>query len=163
MSESEQKTERQTEPQPGATKILLRVLFLVPLLIFAGTMVYLFAGLDPDRDPSAIPSAREGKPAPEVNLGAIPGGDTPGLTSADLSSDGLKLVNVFASWCVPCRAEHPLITRLAEETDVPVYGINYKDKAADALGWLAELGNPFTRIGYDETGQDLLPLIEAQQ
>ena len=69
----EQTPDRQTEPAPSATKILIRVLFLVPLIVFGATMVYLFAGLDPERDPSAIPSAREGKPAPDVDLAAIPG------------------------------------------------------------------------------------------
>ena len=66
--------EQQAEPQPGATKILIRVLFLAPLIVFGATMVYLFAGLDPQRDPSSIPSAREGNPAPEVALDPIPGG-----------------------------------------------------------------------------------------
>ena len=63
------------------------------------------------------------------------------------------MVNVFASWCIPCRVEHPIITRLAERDDVAVFGLNYKDKPEDAKAWLAELGDPYDRIGADRDGR----------
>ena len=71
---------------------------------------------------------------------------------ADLDAPGVKLVNFFASWCGPCRAEHPILMDLAAE-GVPVIGINYKDKSADAARWLKELGNPYAAIGHDEPGR----------
>src|SRR3546814_1897837 len=69
--------------------------------------------------------------------------------SADLAGSGVVMVNFFASWCVPCRAEHPHLTAFVEETGIPLYGINHRDKPEDAAAWLAELGNPYRRIGAD--------------
>ena len=142
-----------SEETPRAMKILIRVLFIVPLLIFAGTLGYLYFGLDPDRDPRAVPSALIDKPAPEFALPAVPGLDTPGLSRADLEGGEPVLLNVFASWCVPCRAEHPVLSQLVEERGVTLYGIDYKDKAEDAVAWLEELGNPYAAIGHDENGR----------
>jgi cytochrome c biogenesis protein CcmG/thiol:disulfide interchange protein DsbE len=131
----------------------LRWLFLLPLVLFltialaAGWL--LMAGADPHR----LPSTLIDQPAPAFELPPLPGVDRPGLAQADLVGAGPKLVNVFASWCVPCRVEHPLLLRLAEEGTVPVYGINWKDKAEDAANWIAELGNPYARIGHDPSGR----------
>src|SRR3546814_17185691 len=72
-----------------------------------------------------------------------------GLATADLAGSGVAMVNFFASWCVPCRAEHPHLTAFVEETGIPLYGINHRDKPEDAAAWLAELGNPYRRIGAD--------------
>ena len=91
-----------------------------------------------------------GKPVPQFVLPAI-FGRAEGFQTADLKGQ-VALVNIFASWCVPCRAEHPLITQLARSGVVPIYGINYKDKAPDALAWLKELGDPYTKIGADTDG-----------
>jgi cytochrome c biogenesis protein CcmG, thiol:disulfide interchange protein DsbE len=86
---------------------------------------------------------------PEFQLPALEGGD--GLSSEDLKGR-VSLVNVFASWCVPCRVEHPVLMRLAEE-GVPIFGINYKDPPDQAKAWLAELGDPFEKIGADRNGR----------
>lgn len=91
-------------------------------------------------------SALQGRAAP--NLSLEPLADTPLLTRADLRGRGLVMVNFWASWCVPCRAEHPLLTALAE-AGTPVYGVNYRDAPGDALAFLEELGNPFARLGAD--------------
>ena len=101
-------------------------------------------------DTAAIPSVQEGAPAPDLALDPL--GETPLLTRADLNSGDLVIVNFFASWCPPCRAEHPTLTALAE-AGVPLFGVNYRDRTDHALGFLAELGNPYTRLGRDEVGR----------
>ena len=127
--------------------------FILPSLIFLGVVAFSLWGLLSDRDPSQVPSALIDKPLPEFDLPPIEGMGGPGLSSAALADGEVKIINVFASWCVPCRAEHPVIERLAGEHGVPVYGINYKDKPADARLWLAELGNPYKAIGVDGKGR----------
>jgi cytochrome c biogenesis protein CcmG/thiol:disulfide interchange protein DsbE len=126
-----------------------RLLFLLPVLIFLVVAGYFLWGLGPERDPKNIPSVMIDKPTPTFDLAAVPGLDAPGLATADLAQGQVVMVNFFASWCVPCRAEHPFLTALTEETGVPLYGINHRDKPEDAAAWLAELGNPYTRIGAD--------------
>jgi cytochrome c biogenesis protein CcmG/thiol:disulfide interchange protein DsbE len=128
---------------------LRRLLYLVPVLVFAGVGIGLALGLT--RDPSILPSALIGKEVPEFDLPPVEGLDRPGLSSADLKGR-VVLVNVFASWCVPCRAEHPLLMRLADQ-GVAIYGINYKDKPDQIDAWLGELGDPFRRIGADRSGR----------
>lgn len=129
------------------------LLFALPLLVFALAAGFFLWGLHPDRDPDSIPSTRLGKPAPTFALPAIEGVERPGLESADLSGQGVVMVNIFASWCLPCKAEHPLLTKLAEHEGVTLMGINYQDKAVDAAKWLDELGNPYSRIGADSNGR----------
>ncbi len=126
-----------------------RLWFALPLATFLGVAAYLAIGLT--RDPSAVPSALIDKPVPRFALPPLPGHDT-GLTSADLVGRP-QLVNVFASWCVPCRIEHPLLMQLAELTGVTVRGINYKDPSQDALAWLERFGNPYASIGVDSDGR----------
>jgi cytochrome c biogenesis protein CcmG, thiol:disulfide interchange protein DsbE len=128
---------------------LRRLLYLVPVLVFAGVGIGLALGLT--RDPSILPSVLIGKEVPEFDLPPVEGLDRPGLSSADLKGR-VVLVNVFASWCVPCRAEHPLLMRLADQ-GVEIYGINYKDKPDQIDAWLGELGDPFQRIGADRSGR----------
>jgi cytochrome c biogenesis protein CcmG, thiol:disulfide interchange protein DsbE len=124
-----------------------KLLYVLPALIFVGLAAAFYAGLG--RDPSIVPSALIGKPAPNFALPALLDGK-PGVANADLKAKTV-LVNMFASWCVPCRAEHPLLMRLASQ-GVPIYGIDYKDKPEDAKAWLGELGDPYQRLGADPTG-----------
>ena len=97
-------------------------------------------------DATSLPSAQEGSLAPALSL--VPLGDTPLLTHEALQGEEIAIVNFFASWCPPCRAEHPTLTALAD-AGVPLYGVNYRDRDAQALGFLEELGNPYDLIGAD--------------
>ncbi len=127
-----------------------RLLFVLPLLVFGIVAGYFFAQLG--EDPSIVPSALIDKPVPEFETGPLLE-DKPGLATGDFKTGKAVLVNIWASWCIPCRAEHPLITRLARDEGMTIYAINYKDKRADAIGWLNELGDPYQRIGFDESGR----------
>ena len=127
-----------------------RALYLLPVALFLVLAGYFAVALRPGRDPSLLPSALIDKPAPDFALAGLDG--TPGLSLASLKGQ-VAVVNFFASWCVPCRAEEPLLLRLAEQEHVPLYGIAYKDKPADAQRYLAQLGDPYRRIGLDESGR----------
>ncbi len=127
----------------------LSPMLLAPLVIFAGFSGLALGGLFRD-DPEALPSTLKGRVAPAVVV--TPLGDKPELKDSDLRKDGLKIVNFWASWCAPCRAEHPNLTLLAEQ-GIPIYGVNYKDEPQNALGFLAELGDPYKAIGADESGR----------
>lgn len=124
-------------------------LFLVPPFAFALLAGLFFLGMQRD-DPQALPSARVGQEAPPVALEPL--GSLPAFDDAALRAPGVKLVNYWASWCAPCRAEHPSLEALAAE-GIPIYGINYKDEADKALGFLGELGNPYAGIGADASGR----------
>ncbi|MGX9355383.1 DsbE family thiol:disulfide interchange protein [Roseobacteraceae bacterium S113] len=131
-----------------------RLLLAVPLLIVVVMGAFFFWGLNPDRDPNAVPSALISQPAPDFDLGPLDGAGVPGLSKADLVGRvDVSVVNVFASWCLPCRAEHPMLTRLAREEGFDLMGINYLDQAKAAAEWLEELGNPYVRIGFDLQGR----------
>ena len=127
----------------------LSPLVLAPPLLFAGLAAMFYIGMQRE-DPDALPSARAGQPAPAVALQPL--GDDPLLTDEVLAEGGAKLVNFWASWCGPCRAEHPFLVELAEE-GVPIHGINYKDDPANALAFLEELGSPYVANGADPTGR----------
>ena len=104
-------------------------------------------------DPRGVPSALLGKAPPDFALPAPEGGSLPTFAAADLRAPGRPvLVNFFASWCVPCVIEHPQLMRLSQ-AGVPIFGIAYKDKAADALGFLQRRGNPYQRLAADEAGR----------
>ncbi|MCJ9754436.1 DsbE family thiol:disulfide interchange protein [Neorhizobium sp. BETTINA12A] len=147
----------ETGNQPAPRKSLARyALPLIPLVIFlgfagvAGKMLY-----DQDvngRDVSAIPSALIGKKAPSLALPPLEGSNTAALTTAAIDGK-LTLVNVFASWCVPCRQEHPILKELANDSRLTIVGINYKDRNDNALRFLGELGNPYKAIGIDPNGK----------
>jgi len=127
---------------------------LIPLiiaLVFGGFFLW---GLNPDRNPNELPSVLISQPAPEFELEAIDGLETPGLSRTNLTGNNRPIiVNVFASWCVPCRAEHGVLSQLVEREGQKLFGINYKDKPKDARRWLTELGNPYERIGSDLSGR----------
>ena len=126
-----------------------RLLFLLPVLLFALIAGYFFWGLVSGRDPNFVPSAMINRPAPDIALEAVPTLDRPGFSTSDIAKGEITLINFFASWCLPCRAEHPLLTALAEEEAVDLIGVNYKDEPDDVRAWLEQLGNPYIRIGRD--------------
>jgi cytochrome c biogenesis protein CcmG, thiol:disulfide interchange protein DsbE len=133
-----------------------RILVLVPLLAFLGLaalfMLRLGAG-----DPSTIPSALIGHPAPQTALPGVTGlvrdgAPVPGLDPAAFNGQ-VSLLNVWASWCVPCHEEAPLLMRLAQDKRIRVVGINYKDQADNARRFLGRYGDPFAANGADENGR----------
>jgi cytochrome c biogenesis protein CcmG, thiol:disulfide interchange protein DsbE len=126
-----------------------------PLLIFALLSGLFWYALQ-SGDPSRLPSALVGKKVPAFTLPPIEGltGEgSQGFQSADLAKGEPTIVNVWASWCVPCHEEHPLLLELAREPGVRLYGINYKDDAAAARRFLGRYGNPFARVGTDRSGR----------
>lgn len=133
----------------GLQRSVPRLGSFVPLLLFLGLAVIFGIGLT--LNPRDIPSPLIGKPVPEFSLPPVQG-RTLGLSSADLTGE-VSLVNVFASWCTACRAEHPLLMDLKAKNIVPIHGLNYKDKPDDAEKWLAELGDSYTRTGADIDGR----------
>ena len=145
-------------PETAAPRRAARILFLVPVLIFAGLaalfMARLYAG-----DPSKLPSALIGKALPSFDLPPVAGLRGPsgeplaGLSAASLKGDKVTILNVWASWCAPCRIEHPVLMDLAKEPSIRLVGFNYKDKAENARRFLGTFGNPFAAVGADETGR----------
>lgn len=130
----------------------MRPLALIPLGLFIGLAALLFVGLQ--GDPQELPSVLVGKPAPDFALGIIGDAEDPaGLSKADLMTGETIILNVWASWCGPCRVEHPILMDIAKSASVPVYGLNYKDKPADAQRFLDQLGDPYSKIGADITGR----------
>ncbi|MGO4111816.1 DsbE family thiol:disulfide interchange protein [Rhizobium ruizarguesonis] len=131
-------------------------LALLPLVVFgciaatAAKMLY-----DQDfhgKNIAEIPSALIGTKAPTLNLPPLDGANLPALTDAAIKGK-LTLVNVFASWCLPCRDEHPLLKELAKDGRLNIVAINYKDQSDNALRFLGELGNPYQAIGIDPNGK----------
>ena len=126
-----------------------RLRYLIPIAVFAALVIMFAETLN--HDPRTIPSALIDKPVPEFALPPVKG-RTLGLSSTDLVGE-VSLVNVFASWCVACREEHPLFMQLKAESVVPIHGLNYKDHPDNAARWLNTLGDPYTRTGADRDGR----------
>lgn len=123
-----------------------RLLFILPLVLFAGMAVAFWVGLH--RDPARMPSTLIDRPVPAFDLPPVTPG-APRLTTADVKGEP-ALLNVFASWCVPCRIEHPVLMRLKSE-GVAIHGLDWKDDAGAA--WLAEHGDPYRLAGDDRSGR----------
>jgi cytochrome c biogenesis protein CcmG, thiol:disulfide interchange protein DsbE len=128
-----------------------------PLAIFT-LLALIFAFALRTGDPSKLPSALIGKMAPVIELPALEGltdagRPAAGFATADLAKGEVSVVNFWASWCVPCVQEHPVLVALRERTGVSVYGINYKDQATAARRFLGRYGNPYSAVGVDGNGR----------
>jgi cytochrome c biogenesis protein CcmG/thiol:disulfide interchange protein DsbE len=121
----------------------------IPLAILLALGGFFYVGLY--RSPGYIPSPFLGKPAPQFSL---PDLKDPKLTvsTADLTKSPFTLFNVWGTWCVECRQEHPFLVELSKRTKIPIYGLDWKDDRKSALAWLADLGDPYTKIGFDQRG-----------
>jgi cytochrome c biogenesis protein CcmG, thiol:disulfide interchange protein DsbE len=133
-----------------------RLLVLAPLVIFLGLVLLFLFRLNAG-DPSLIPSALIGHPAPQTNLPPIAGlerdgAPVPGIDAASFKG-AVTVVNVWASWCVPCHDEAPLLLQLTQDTRLRLVGINYKDDAGNARRFLGRYGNPFAAAGADDSGR----------
>jgi len=127
-------------------------LALLPLALFLALAGLFLAQLLSGRDNSVVPSALIGAEAPQMQLPGLEGADLPGLDSAAFAGK-VTLVNVWASWCAPCRIEHPLLMQLAADDRFAIVGINYKDSPENARRFLGELGNPYDAVGVDGNGR----------
>ena len=139
-----------TAPEPAAKRSRIWVV-LIPVILFAALAALFWKGLS--GNPSEIPSALINKPVPDFTLQPVSGLDVPGLATADLRTGKVAVVNVWASWCAPCRIEHPLLTELARRPDITLLGINYKDEPENAVRFLGVLGQPFGASGADRDGR----------
>lgn len=126
-----------------------RVILLLSLAIFLALVIAFTWGMS--RDPQLIPSPLIGKVVPQFSLPAVKGRIL-GLSSDNLHSE-VSLVNVFASWCVACREEHPVFMQMKAENAVLIHGLNYKDQPDNAARWLYAMGDPYTRTGADIDGR----------
>ena len=130
---------------------------ITPLIIFAGLALMFFYALQTG-DPSRLPSALIGKPVPQFSLEPLPGlldngRPVSGFSNADLARGEVSVVNFWASWCVPCVQEHPVLVEMVRRTGVDLYGINYKDQATAARRFLGHYGNPYRAVGVDGNGR----------
>jgi cytochrome c biogenesis protein CcmG/thiol:disulfide interchange protein DsbE len=123
--------------------------YLIPLAVFIVLVVFLAIGLG--HDPHEVPSPLINKPAPAFQLAQLQ--DPTKTFSAQEMRGKVWLLNVWASWCVSCREEHPLLLEYAHAGAVPIYGFNYKDKREDALSWLRDLGDPYVLSASDTDGR----------
>ncbi len=141
-----------TTRQPVAGEVAARprrLRHLIPVVAFLALAFVLGWGLG--HNPREIPSPLIDKPVPQFSLPPVRG-RTLGLSNGDLVGE-VSLVNVFASWCVACREEHPLLMRMRADGVLPIHGLNYKDQPDNAAKWLDTLGDPYTRTGADRNGR----------
>jgi cytochrome c biogenesis protein CcmG, thiol:disulfide interchange protein DsbE len=143
----------------GAASRPRRLLVLLPVLVFAGLVALFAVRLGKGDDPARLPSPLIGRAVPSFRLPLLPGltdrngHPVPGLASDDLRAGRVTVLNVWASWCAPCREEHPALMRLASTTGARLVGVNYKDKEETARRFLGTLGNPFAAVGVDASGR----------
>lgn len=129
-----------------------RWLAILPFAVFMALAgIFLFQLLS-GRDASVVPSALIGAPAPDTQLPPLEGTGLPGFEPSQFAGR-VTLVNVWASWCAPCRQEHPLLMQLAVDERIEIAGLNYKDRPENARRFLGELGNPYSAIGIDDSGR----------
>jgi len=128
------------------------IMRFIPLMVVIALVVLFVSMMGGDRNPQEIKSVLVGKEAPSFSLPALAGGPVP-LTEVDLKTGKPLLVNFFASWCLPCRAEHENLMRIAKEVGVPIIGISYKDTPEKSLRFLDELGDPFLKTASDLDGR----------
>ena len=140
----------------GPRRPIVRLIVVVPLILFAGLTALFLIRLNAG-DPSLIPSALIGHPVPQTALPPIAGlkrdsAAVPGIDPASFKG-AVTVVNVWASWCVPCHDEAPLLLQLAQDSRLRLVGINYKDRPDNARRFLGRHGNPFVATGADQTGR----------
>lgn len=125
--------------------------YFAPVVLFALLILMFVKGLDPQRDLNALPSPFLGKPAPQFELPSL---TDPEKTVGNASfSNEMAIVNVWATWCVGCRQEHPFLMELARSGSIPIIGLNWRDDGAEAQRFLQQLGNPYTDTAYDRDGR----------
>ncbi|SFI53094.1 DsbE family thiol:disulfide interchange protein [Aerobium aerolatum] len=139
-----------TPETPAGTR--RRWLALLPLFVFLALAGVFAAQLLSGRDSSVVPSALIGAQAPQIALPPLEGVALPGLDPAQFAGK-VTLVNVWASWCGPCRQEHPFLMQLAKDERLTIVGLNYKDRPENARRFLGDLGNPYDAIGVDDSGR----------
>ncbi|MBI3773743.1 MAG: DsbE family thiol:disulfide interchange protein [Gammaproteobacteria bacterium] len=123
--------------------------YLIPLVIFVALSVFLYVGLS--LDPREVPSPLIGKPAPQFDLTQLHQSEQ--RIARDQMLGKVWMLNVWASWCVSCRQEHPVLMQLARSGELPIIGLDYKDKREDGVQWLSDFGNPYTIIAWDNEGR----------
>ncbi len=154
----EQSGNAPAKPSPqNADKPRRSVWVVLPVAMFLGLAVMfafaLFSG-----DPSKLPSALIGRPAPQVDFAPLEGlkranQPVPGFNSADLAKGEVQLVNFWASWCIPCVQEHPMLIELTKRTAIPILGVNYKDEPSAARRFIGRYGDPYKAVGVDPLGR----------